>query len=120
MVTSLSNLQCFLSLITKPESAPEAIHLYSFPAAGENVPPSLRTVICQKKPVISARWNPVRRGSLALCCGGRSFYTWSDEWQAEDGTEEEVAECVGVPTSKAAFFSLFLVHVESYTHLRGF
>lgn len=27
------------------------------------------------------------------------MYMWSDEWVAEDGVAEEMAECVGVPAS---------------------
>ena len=52
------------------------------------------------RPVYQARWNPVRKGSLAACCGSRALYVWSDEWVGEGGVEEEMAECVGVPASE--------------------
>jgi hypothetical protein len=61
------------------------------------------------KPVLHARWNPVRNGNLALCCGTRSVCTWSDEWVAEGGTsEEEMAECIGVPASEPSLCVLVL------------
>jgi hypothetical protein len=44
-------------------------------------------------------WNPVRQGRLALSCGGQAMYLWSEEWIGESGTEEEMAECVGIPAS---------------------
>jgi hypothetical protein len=55
-----------------------------------------------RQPVLQARWNPVRKGNLALCCGTRSVYTWSDEWTAEGGNdeEEEMAECIAIPASE--------------------
>ncbi|THH33509.1 hypothetical protein EUX98_g641 [Antrodiella citrinella] len=59
--------------------------------------PRLRSVLVHSKPVMSARWNPVRKGSLAICTGSGSMYVWSDEWEGEGGELEEVAECVGVP-----------------------
>ncbi|KAG6336125.1 hypothetical protein ID866_2963 [Astraeus odoratus] len=31
---------------------------------------------------------------------GVALYTWSDEWVGESGEEEEMAECIGVPTNK--------------------
>ena len=34
-----------------------------------------------------------------LCCSGPSLYTWSDEWIGDGGSEEEMAECIGVPAS---------------------
>jgi len=46
-----------------------------------------------------AHWNPVRQGRLVLSCGGQAMYLWSEEWIGEGGTEEEVAECVGIPAS---------------------
>jgi hypothetical protein len=44
-----------------------------------------------------------------MCCGSRSIYTWSDEWVADGGTgkEEEMAECIGLPT-RTFPFNLFL------------
>jgi hypothetical protein len=44
-------------------------------------------------------WNPVRQGRLALSCGGQAMYLWSEEWIGENGAEEEMAECVGIPAS---------------------
>lgn len=57
-------------------------------------------MLLHSQPVLQARWNPVRKGKLALCCGGPSVYLWSDEWVGEGGDEEEIAECIGVPASK--------------------
>lgn len=77
--------------------------------------PRLATVLIHARPVAHARWNPVRKGSLALCCAGTALYTWSDEWVGEPvagaadaglavsgggGEEEEMAECIGVPASE--------------------
>lgn len=61
--------------------------------------PKLRSVLIHSQPVLHARWNPVRKGSLALCCGNQSIYIWADEWHNDAGEEEEMAECVGVPAS---------------------
>lgn len=79
---------------------PTAIHIISFPAAGEPFAPALRSVLLHSQPVVQARWNPLRAGSLAASCGGGAIYTWSDEWVGEGGETEEMAECVGVPASK--------------------
>ena len=67
--------------------------------------PRLRTVLLHTQPVLHARWNPVRKGNLALCCGNQSVYTWSDEWQGDSG-EEEMAECIGVPASTSVLKSV--------------
>ena len=57
-------------------------------------------MLIHSQPVVHVRWNPVRKGSLALCCGTQSIYTWSDEWHGEsDDDQEEMAECIGVPAS---------------------
>jgi len=93
------------------ESAPSAVHLFAFPttaewaknaASGANhgISPKLKSVLIHSKPVLHAKWNPARRGSLAMCCGSGSMYLWSDEWMGEGGETEEVAECVGVPTDQ--------------------
>ena len=90
------------------ESAPNVVHIYDFPPmkeTGGTFSPKLRCVLVQARAVLSAKWNPVRKGSLILCTGSRSVYIWSDEWAgdttAEDGSEaeggEDMAECVGVP-----------------------
>ncbi len=61
-------------------------------------------MLLQTKPILHARWNPVRHGSLALCCGEAAIYTWSNEWSSGEkepavkDQEEEMAECIGVPT----------------------
>ncbi|OSX62913.1 hypothetical protein POSPLADRAFT_1065946 [Postia placenta MAD-698-R-SB12] len=115
-------------LLVRYGSAPDAVWLYSFPQLGEGAAsatrrrlegpppkPKLRTVLVHASPVASARWNPVRRGSLAICCGGGALYMWSDEWVSEDRADdhahaladsrpegEEVAECVGVPASRSS------------------
>jgi hypothetical protein len=41
----------------------------------------------------------MRKGSLVICCGTQSVFTWSDEWVGEGGDEEDMAECIGVPSS---------------------
>ncbi|THH17388.1 hypothetical protein EW146_g3401 [Bondarzewia mesenterica] len=83
-------------LLARFENAPTAVHLFSFPAANEPFAPTLRSVLTHTRPVLQARWNPVRKGSLVACCGTRALYLWSDEWVGDSG-EEEMAECVGVP-----------------------
>ena len=93
--------------------------IYDFPTPNEPLRPRLRSALIQAQPILNVRWNPnpKRAGSLALCCGGGGLYTWSNEWSTDDtetkGGEEEMAECIGVPTSKsdylcvmANFFSL--------------
>ncbi|KAK2465350.1 hypothetical protein APHAL10511_002704 [Amanita phalloides] len=85
-------------LLARFECAPTVIYIYSFPSPQERFTPHLRSVLIHTQPVSQARWNPVRKGSLALCCGSQSVYTWSDEWVGENGAEEEMAECIGVPT----------------------
>ena len=55
------------------------------------------------KPILQSRWNPVRAGSLVLCCGTGGMYMWSNEWSSDDQPEaesEEIAECIGIPASK--------------------
>lgn len=74
------------------------VHIYDFPTT-QSFTPKLRTVLIHSQAVLHARWNPTRKGSLALCCGTQSVYTWSDEWVGEGGNEEEMAECIGVPAS---------------------
>ncbi|KAI0080278.1 YVTN repeat-like/Quino protein amine dehydrogenase [Panus rudis PR-1116 ss-1] len=101
-------------LLAKYDSCPNAVFLYSFPSAAEgdiqtrpagspSTRPTLRSVLLHRKPVIAARWNPVRKESLALCCGDQSIYLWSDEWISENDDDEdhEMAECVGVPSKQA-------------------
>ena len=58
------------------------------------------------KPILQARWNPVRAGSLVLCCGAGGMYLWSNEWSSDDQpeAEEEIAECIGIPASKLQLF----------------
>ena len=80
------------------ESTPALVYIFDFPVPGETFSPRLRSVLMHNNPVVRAEWNPVRKGSLALCCGPSSLYTWSDEWIGELGEEEEMAECIGVPT----------------------
>lgn len=87
-------------LFARFESTPHAIHLFTF--HGGDLP-HLRSVLLHTQPVISAQWNPSRKGVFAACCGEESVYMWSDEWE-EDGADEaeEMAECIGVPASKPA------------------
>ncbi len=81
------------------ETIPTAVYIFDFPSSREKFTPKLRTVLIHSQPVIHARWNPVRKGSLALCCANQSIYIWSDEWHSELGEEEDMAECIGVPAS---------------------
>ena len=83
------------------ENIPTAVFLFNFPSPRETAIPRLRTVLLHSQPVLHARWNPVRKGSLCLCCGIQSVYIWSDEWQGEGDEEEEMAECIGVPASQS-------------------
>ncbi|KAJ8083896.1 hypothetical protein PM082_002662 [Marasmius tenuissimus] len=75
-------------------------HFCSFPSSEESFNPSLRSILIHSQPVVHCRWNPVRPGSLVVCCGSRGIYTWSDEWQGPSGEPEEVAECIGVPAKQ--------------------
>ncbi|KAI0348400.1 YVTN repeat-like/Quino protein amine dehydrogenase [Trametopsis cervina] len=93
-------------LLARFESTPTMIHLFGFPAPGSRdladlrvTVPTLKSVLMHTQPVVSAQWNPVRKGSLAACCSRETMYMWSDEWVGEgDSNEsEEVAECIGVP-----------------------
>lgn len=105
-------------LLARFESSPTAIFLFSFPSPAEHdsknhqtpsssqeaTVPKLRSVLIHSQAVTSTRWNPVRRGILAVCTGNGSLYLWSDEWvgeEAETDECEEVAECIGVPASTA-------------------
>ncbi|KAJ7932521.1 quinon protein alcohol dehydrogenase-like superfamily [Mycena leptocephala] len=83
-------------LLVRFESSPAAVHIFDFPSPQQEFLPRLRTVLLHSRAVMHARWNPVRKGSMALCCGVQSLYIWSDEWLGESG-EEEMAECIGVP-----------------------
>lgn len=112
-------------LLARFESAPTAVFLYAFPSASDHdVPtrpeasvslaPKLKSVLIHTNPVVAARWNPVRKGSLAISCGTGSIYLWSDEWVGDDATgeSEEVAECVGIPASTYRRFHLGSVFHE--------
>ena len=96
------HFKSFMTMHPSKENVPNAVLLFDFPSAGETSPPKLRTVLLHSQPVLQARWNPVRRGILCLCCGIQSVYMWSDEWQGESGEEEEMAECIGVPASRSS------------------
>lgn len=94
-------------LLTRYESSPTALFIYSFPSPSERFKPKLRSVLLQSTPILQARWNPVRAGALVLCCGGGGMYMWSNEWSSEsedkantDADEEEIAECIGIPAKK--------------------
>jgi hypothetical protein len=85
---------------------PTAVHIFDFPTPASSQSlifiPKLRSILTHNRPVHHVRWNPTRNGSLALCCGSRSVYTWSNEWVgvgSNEGEEEEMAECIGIPTS---------------------
>ncbi|EGO05153.1 hypothetical protein SERLA73DRAFT_118703 [Serpula lacrymans var. lacrymans S7.3] len=77
-------------LLVRYENVPTAVHIYEFPspsssASSATTPfnPRLRCVLSHTRAVQAAQWNPVRRGSLAMCCGAGCMYTWSDEWVGE-------------------------------------
>lgn len=93
-------------LIKSIENVPNAVYLYDFPTPSQEFSPKLRSVLLHSSPVLQVRWNPIRKGNLALCCGLRSIYTWSDEWLGDNDVEEEMAECIGVPTSKLISLAL--------------
>jgi len=105
--------------ITATDNIPTAIYLFDFPTSREKFVPKLRTVLIHSQPVIHVRWNPVRKGSLALCCGTQSVYIWSDEWHTESNDDqEEMAECIGVPASTSFFSStLSYLHLMPGTHV---
>ena len=89
------------------------MHLFAFPGPGEAFSPRLRSVLLHSSVVMHAHWNPVRQGRLALSCGDQVMYLWSEEWIGEGGTEEEMAECVGIPAS--AFIMSCLISPLSET-----
>lgn len=92
-------------LNAETDNVPNGVHIYDFPTPSEPFVPRLRCVLMHVKPVIHARWNPMRKGSLAICCGTQSVFTWSDEWVGEGGDEEDMAECIGVPASSECAIS---------------
>ncbi|KIJ45121.1 hypothetical protein M422DRAFT_207343 [Sphaerobolus stellatus SS14] len=85
-------------LLTRFENAPTAVHIFAFPSSSEPFNPHLRSVLLHNQPVLQARWNPVRAGSLIICCGTGGVYTWTSEWEDSELGIIEMAECVGVPT----------------------
>ncbi|TFK30772.1 YVTN repeat-like/Quino protein amine dehydrogenase, partial [Coprinopsis marcescibilis] len=87
-------------LLVRFENTPNTLHIFDFPTPDEQFFPRLRTVLIHSQPILHARWNPVRKGSLVLCCGTPSIYTWSDEWVGETGAQEDIAECIGVPAKQ--------------------
>lgn len=102
-------------LLARYESSPRIVYLYSFPHVSDLnknsntgsepllITPRLRSVLIHSNNVTAAKWSPVRKGHLVVCCGGSGLYLWSDEWVDEgEGSEgEEVAECVGIPASES-------------------
>ncbi len=89
------------------------MHLFAFPGPGEAFSPRLRSVLLHSSVVMHAHWNPVRQGRLALSCGGQAMYLWSEEWIGEGGTEEEMAECVGIPASAFIMSRLISLLLET-------
>ncbi|KAG6911528.1 hypothetical protein DXG01_011830 [Tephrocybe rancida] len=87
-------------LCVRFENVPTVVHIFNFPTTSQSFTPKLRAVLLHTLPVQHVRWNPVRKGNLALCCGTPSVHTWSNEWIGEGGEEEEIAECIGVPAKK--------------------
>ncbi|KAF7320307.1 ATP-dependent metallopeptidase [Mycena kentingensis (nom. inval.)] len=88
-------------LLVRFDNCPNVLHLYDFPTVEQEFRPRLRSVLLHSRPILHARWNPVRNGSLAICCGSQALYMWSDEWMGDHG-EEEMAECIGVPAKTFA------------------
>ncbi|KAG1842729.1 hypothetical protein F4604DRAFT_1689825 [Suillus subluteus] len=88
-------------LLLQFENCPTVVHLYDFPALSDPFVPWLRCIFQHSKPVLHAQWNPVHKGSLALCSGSGSIYTWSDGWIGDNGVEEDMAECIGVPANSS-------------------
>lgn len=86
-------------LLVRFESTPTVAHIYDFPVPDQPLTPRLRSVLIHTQPITNARWNP-ESDRIALCCGGQSIYIWSNEWVNEDGTAEDMAECVGIPAEK--------------------
>ena len=102
------------------DTAPRALFIYSFPSPSERFQPSLRTVLLQTRSILAVRWNPVRPGSLALCCGEGGIYTWSNEWSSDDKEpdkkdDEEMAECIGVPTRMTSFRFFAATHTYIFS-----
>ncbi|KAF8898871.1 WD repeat-containing protein 8 [Infundibulicybe gibba] len=87
-------------LLVRFDNVPNAVHIFDFPSSDQPFAPHLRTILLHSHPVLNSRWNPARKGNLVVCCGTRGFYMWSDEWVGENGAEEEIAECIGVPAKK--------------------
>ncbi|KAJ8517990.1 hypothetical protein ONZ45_g4900 [Pleurotus djamor] len=87
-------------LMIRFENVPNAVYIYDFPGPTQEFQPKLRSVLLNSSPILQARWNPLRTENLALCTGLRSLYTWSSEWVGENGVEEEMAECIGVPAAQ--------------------
>ena len=95
------------------ENVPTIVHLFTFPAPGEAFSPRLRSVLLHSSAVMHAHWNPVRQGRLVLSCGGQAMYLWSEEWIGEGGSEEEMAECVGIPASASGLIRIFQLSGEA-------
>ncbi|KAL5534433.1 hypothetical protein ACEPAG_895 [Sanghuangporus baumii] len=90
-------------LLARYDSCPSGLFIYSFPSPSERFRPRLRSVLIHSVPITQARWNPVRPGTLVLCCGTGGMYMWSNEWSSDDdvdGEDEEIAECIGIPAKK--------------------
>ncbi|KAG2030281.1 hypothetical protein BDR03DRAFT_987192 [Suillus americanus] len=92
-------------LLLQFENCPMVVHLYDFPASSDPFIPQLHYIFQHSKPVLHAQWNPVHKGSLALCSGSGSIYTWSDGWIGDNRVEEDMAECIGVAANSCPISS---------------
>ncbi|GJJ08763.1 hypothetical protein Clacol_002982 [Clathrus columnatus] len=93
-------------LMARFENAPTTVHIYTFPLPSEPFDPRLRSVLLHTHPVLHAKWNPVRSGSLLSCCGTGAIYTWQADWEDPEQNHVELAECVAIPTDPDSWSAL--------------
>ncbi|KAG8964538.1 hypothetical protein FRC03_001704 [Tulasnella sp. 419] len=85
-------------LMVRSDASPNTVHIFSFPTPTEAFAPQLRSVLLHDKPVLSAKWSPVRSGELAICCNTGAIYVWQDGDPVDSfASNVEIAECVGIP-----------------------
>ena len=81
------------------EMYPNVLFIYNFTAAVKSSGIELHTIILQGEHIQHIEWNPVRNGSLALCCSNSGLYIWMNERETDVQADRYVgvAECIGVP-----------------------
>lgn len=84
----------------KFDTSPTALLIVRIPGPTQAFRPRLQTVLLHHEPILHARWNPTRSGSLVCSCSSGGVYLWSDEWASEDSDSEDVAECVSIPSAE--------------------